>query len=83
MIKRLTVAAGLVLCAGCSQLSPSAAVSAPETEKFDSVTMTVYPQEQSVFGDVYEPVDQPRILIPPLPGEPTEEQRKPPLLDTN
>ncbi|QHW30323.1 hypothetical protein GZH47_05330 [Paenibacillus rhizovicinus] len=83
MIKRLCVIAGLLLCAGCAQSNPSAAVSVPKAELFDSVTRTVYPQDQSVLGDVYEPVDQPRILVPPLPGEPAPEQSKPPLLNTN
>ncbi|MBM7564322.1 hypothetical protein JOC55_001263 [Paenibacillus sacheonensis] len=81
MKKRCFVILSLLCCTGCARLEPSAPASAPGTMLYDSVTRSVYPQEQSVFSDVYEPFDQTRELVPKLPGEPSAGQQKPPLLN--
>ncbi|NBD22744.1 hypothetical protein [Paenibacillus glycinis] len=85
MKTRLSAIMLLLFCAGCAQSDPAVTVSGPNAPLFDSVTKAVYPQpqDQSVFGDVYEPPGATHELVPRMPGEPAAEQEKPPLLNTN
>ncbi|MFC4808337.1 hypothetical protein [Paenibacillus sp. GCM10023250] len=80
-MKRLIAVLGITLCAGCVQSHSAVnATVPPQDELFESVTNTVYPQDQSVFGSVYDSEEEPRDLVPAMPGEPPPEQRQPPLM---
>ncbi|SFI58976.1 hypothetical protein SAMN02799624_01523 [Paenibacillus sp. UNC496MF] len=83
-MKRMLAVLCISLCAGCAQSHSAVNVTAPpQAELFESVTRTVYPQDQSVFGSVYDPEGEPRDLVPAMPGETPPEQRQPPLMTTD
>ncbi len=73
----------LLLCTGCLPTNSSVEVSVQKAGFVNSVMNSVYPQDRSVFSDVYEPTDKPHDLVPKLPGQLGIDQQKPPLHNDN
>lgn len=83
MSKRMYAMLLLVICAGCARTPATVQVNVPNDALTESVMRAEYPQDRTVFGDVYEPTDETHDLVPSLPGETAADQKKPPLLNDN